>query len=77
MDIRQEIKSANKVLGDFLKAGDAKGMASCYSTKPKLMAPNFKAFKGKKAMSLCMLVLLNPFPKIIEFTSSKISSGFG
>jgi ketosteroid isomerase-like protein len=51
MDIRQEIKSANKVLGDFLKAGDAKGMASCYSTKPKLMAPNFKAFKGKKAIT--------------------------
>ncbi len=51
MDIVDEIKVANRELSGFLKNGDAKGIASCYSVKPKLMAPNAKAFKGKKGIT--------------------------
>lgn len=51
MDILEEIKLANKMLSDFLKAGDSQGISGCYSVKPKLMAPNMKALKGKKAIA--------------------------
>ena len=51
MDTLEEIKSANKMLGDFLKAGDPRGISECYSVKPKLMAPNMKAIKGKRAIA--------------------------
>ena len=51
MDTLEEIKSANKMLGDFLKAGDPQEISECCSVKPKLMAPNMKAIKGKRAIA--------------------------
>ncbi len=46
-----EIKAANKNMGERYAAGDAAGVAACYTKTAILMPPNSKAFKGHKAIA--------------------------
>ena len=46
-----EIKAANKVLMDCLKAGDVKGAAACYSKGAVLLAPNAKPIKSHRKIA--------------------------
>jgi ketosteroid isomerase-like protein len=48
--IKQQIQAANKNLAALFKAGDMKSVANCYSKNAKLMAPNSKSIKSKKAI---------------------------
>jgi ketosteroid isomerase-like protein len=50
ISIKQQIQAANKNLAALFKIGDMKSVASCYSKNPKLMPPNSKAIKSKKAI---------------------------
>ena len=45
------IKAANKNLGAQMAAGNAAGMAACYTKDAILMPPNSKAFKGHKQIA--------------------------
>ena len=49
--LTNDIKAGNKRLADSLKAGDAEGMAACYTTKGVVLAANVKPIKGRKAIA--------------------------